>query len=72
MMEDMTVVEMVGQLFVAACRRDAADDPVLIASQGFDALITSYLWPWPGRWRRAPQASDKESFIVYLLIRAYR
>ena len=41
-LDDMTVEEMVGQLFIAACRLDASDDPVLTASQGFDDLITSY------------------------------
>lgn len=41
-LDDMTVEEMVGQLFIAACRLDASDDPVLTASQGFDDLIDTY------------------------------
>jgi len=41
-MAGMTVEEMVGQLFIAACRRDASGDPALTASQGFDDLITTY------------------------------
>lgn len=38
----MTVEEMVGQLFIAACRFDVSGDPVLTASQEFDDLVTSY------------------------------
>ena len=41
-MGDMTVEEMVGQLFIAACRRDAANDPVLTASQGFGDRVAAY------------------------------
>jgi len=41
-LDDMTVEEMVGQLFIAACRRDAAGDAVFTAAQGFRDLIGSY------------------------------
>lgn len=42
MMADMTTEEMVGQVFMLACRIDAGGDPVLKASQGFTAMIQSY------------------------------
>ena len=41
-LDDMTSEEMVGQLIIAACREDAANDAVIQASQGFADLITDY------------------------------
>jgi beta-N-acetylhexosaminidase len=42
MMAGMTTEEMVGQVFMLSCRKDAGGDPVLKASQGFTAMIQSY------------------------------
>lgn len=42
LLADMTTEEMVGQVFMLACRNDEGGNPVRSASQGFGALVTAY------------------------------